>query len=102
VSRPFIKQVAVGVVVYVSTVLVLELFVFVLSHIPPQAANLDAIIAPIAHLELALLWPKHLLRALWPGESTPRVLLWAVTLLNWLLWGVALALAHRAWRRLRD
>jgi hypothetical protein len=102
VSRPFLKQVLVGAFVYVSVVLVLEFLVFVLSHIPPVAANLDPLITPIARLEAALLWSKQLLRSLWPGESTPRLLLWAVTFINWILWGFLLAWVWRGWRRLRD
>jgi hypothetical protein len=101
VKRPLLKQILLGAFVYVSVVLVLEFLVFVLSHIPPVAANLDPLIKPIAQLEMALLWSKQLLRSLWPGETTPRLLLWAVTLINWLLWGALLAMAWRGWRRLR-
>jgi hypothetical protein len=102
VNRQFLKQVLLGVFVYLSVVLALEALVFVLSHIPPMAANLDPLVAPLARVEIALLWSKQLLRSLWPGETSSRLLLWSVTVANWLLWGFLLALLWRLWRRVRD
>ena len=85
---------------YLATLLVRG-GIFFLSHIPPQAANFDGAILKLSRVEKALAAPRLLLRALWPGESTPYLLSISLAVLNCLIWGAALTGLAAGWKRLR-
>ena len=74
--------------------------IFLASHVPPKAIDLDAVISGLAGLEWILMAPRKGLLAAWPAETTPALLPPLATLLNSLLWGAALLGLQRAWRRL--
>ena len=61
--------------------------------------NLDAVVTALVAVENVLLGPRKILLWLWPGESTPRGLGLLVTVLNSLLWSLALAGARSLWRK---
>ncbi len=53
-----------------------------------RADRLVRFLGAIAHF---FTWPRRLLRALWPGESTPAALNYLLYLANWLVWGTLVA-----------
>ena len=100
-NRQFIRRVALYALLYYVVLLALDAIIFLLSHIPPRAVNLDFLILKFGGLETLLLWPRSLLRRLWPGESTPTVLNYLLSALNCLLWGFALAGLKTFWTRIQ-
>ena len=96
-NRPFIRRVVLYALLYYVVLLALDAVIFLLSHIPPKAVNLDFLILKFGGVESLLLWPRSLLRRLWPGESTPTALNYLLSALNCLLWGLALAGLKTLW-----
>ena len=83
-----------------AVLLALAGLIFLLNHIPPKAVNLDPLILVLFKVEQVLTAPRRILLWLYPGETTPRWLPFALNLLNSLVWGAALAGAKAFWRRL--
>jgi len=100
-NRQFLRSVVLYALLYYLVLLALDAVIFLLSHIPPKAVNLDFLILKFGGLESLLLWPRSLLRRLWPGESTPTVLNYFLSALNCLLWGLALASLKSFWTRVK-
>src|SRR6202040_195189 len=100
-NRQFIRRVVLYALLFYVVLLALAAVIFLLSHIPPKAVNLDFLILKFGGLETLLLWPRSLLRRLWPGESTPTVLNYLLSALNCLLWGLALAGLKTFWTRIQ-
>lgn len=73
--------------------------IFFTQHVPPKVVNLDGVIGAIVHVEDVLVFPRWVLLKLWPWETTPRGFGLALTVLNSLAWGAALAAARNFWRR---
>ena len=100
-NRPFIRRVVLYALLYYVLLLALNAVIFLLSHIPPKAVNLDFLILKFGEVERILLWPRSLLRRLWPGESTPTALNYLLSGLNCLLWGLALSGLKTFWTQVR-
>ena len=81
--------------------LALDAVIYLLSHVPPKAVDLNSLVLFLFDLERVLAAPKAFLRWLWPGESTPRYLSLVVTFLNCVLWGLVLAGLKKFWERVR-
>ena len=73
--------------------------IFLVSHIPPKAVNLDAVISALVFLENVLVAPRKLLLWLWPWETIPSGLIWVLTAINSLVWGAVLATLKVAWQK---
>jgi hypothetical protein len=73
--------------------------IFVVIHIPPKAVNLDGLLSALVFVEDILVAPRKLLLWLWPWETTPSGFGLVLTLINSLIWGVALAAGRSAWRK---
>ena len=56
----FIRRVALFAVLYYLAVLCLHGLIFLLSHLPPSAVNLDWPILRLGELQSALAWPRSL------------------------------------------
>jgi hypothetical protein len=81
------------------TLALLNSLIFLLAHIPTAVVKLDQLIIFFTYIHQALTLPRWLLRQLWIGETTPTALNWVLTLLNSLLWGLALTwLTRHRWR----
>jgi hypothetical protein len=100
-NRPFIRRVVLYALLYYVVLLALDAVIFLLSHVPPRAVNLDFVILKFGAVERFLLWPRSLMRRLWPGESTPTTLNYFLSALNCLLWGLALAGLKSLWTRVK-
>jgi|SRR5579863_4115318 len=72
-------------------------FLFLLSHLPPSVVHLDSFLRVLAAFARFFTWPRRLLRALWPAESTPTALNYSLAIINWLFWGSLAA----TWKTLR-
>lgn len=101
-SRPFVKQVVLFAVLHYLVFISLEGVIFLLSHVPPKAVNLDGLVVTLFNAERILAAPRALLRWLWPSEHTPSLLNWALTALNSLVWGLALAGLKCFWSKARQ
>jgi hypothetical protein len=73
--------------------------IFLVSHIPPGAVNMDPLLSALVAIETVLVGPRKALLWLWPWETTPTGFGVALTLSNSLIWGVALAVLRALWRR---
>lgn len=71
---------------------------FLFSHLPPSLLPTDPLVIGLLWIERAMLLPRRLLIALWPGESTPGWLLVLSMIANSLAFGW-LILAFRRRRR---
>src|ERR1043166_1054851 len=56
--------------------------IFLASHFPPKAVNLDALILVLFNTEFILTAPRKFLLWLWPGETTPGLLSMGTMILN--------------------
>jgi len=65
--------------------------IFLLSHIPPKAVNLDTLILGLVRVEDVFVYPRKWILAGWPGERTPSLLPLCATVLNSIVWGAVLA-----------
>jgi hypothetical protein len=100
-NRTFILRVLLCAFFYYLAFLALDGVLFLLSHIPPKAVNLDALIVRLVEVEEFLAWPRVFLRHLWPGESTPTAFNYVLPLLNCLVWGLLLAGLKAVWSNAR-
>ena|GEM_PF-5477751 len=73
--------------------------IFLVSHVPPKAVNLDGVYAFLVHIEDVLKFPRWLVDKLWRWETTPQVLPLALTIFNSAVWGAALAILRNFWRK---
>ena len=71
--------------------------IFLASHFPPSAANLDSVIVGLVNIESILEGPRKLFLHLWPWESTPRGFGIAASICNSLVWGFGLTAIRRFW-----
>ena len=76
--------------------------IFLASHVPPKAVNLDPVIVTLFHAESVLTAPRKFLLFLWPGEATPALVSVSTMALNSLIWGFALASLRLFWRNVRE
>jgi hypothetical protein len=100
-GRTFIQRVLLFAFFYYAFFLALDALIFLLSHVPPSAANLDSLILSLGEVEAFLTWPRLFMRYLWPGESTPTALKYLLPFLNCLIWGLLLAGLKELWNRAR-
>jgi hypothetical protein len=100
-NRRFLGQVLLGAVIYYFVMVFLGAVIFILSHIPPAAVNLDWLVLKVAALREILGWPRPWLRRLWPGETTPAAVNFLARILTCLIWGFALSGARTLWSRVR-
>ena len=71
--------------------------IFLASHFPPSAANLDSVIVGLVNIESIIEGPRKLFLHLWPWESTPRGFGIAASICNSLVWGFGLTAIRRFW-----
>ena len=71
--------------------------IYLASHFPPSAANLDSVIVAVVNVESILEGPRKLLLHVWPWESTPRGFGIVASLFNSLVWGLGLTALRRFW-----
>ena len=74
--------------------------IFLFSHLPPQWVHLERLLVVLGWFSRLLIFPRRLLRHLWPAETTPSSVLWLLATLNWVFWGVLAGLIR--WRRIND
>jgi len=98
-NRRFARQVILFALLYYLAFVALDGVIFLFSHVPPKAVNLDGLILPLFAAERILAWPRLILRWLWPGESTPACLNLVMTVLNCLIWGLTLASLKALWTK---
>ena len=97
--RRFLKRVLLFAILHYVVVLGLAGVIFLASHLPPKAINLDPIIEGLVVAENILLAPRKTMLWLWPWETTPAGLGLALTLINSLVWGMVLAVGKAFWRK---
>lgn len=97
--RRFVKEALLFGVLHYIALLCLAGIVFLLSHVPPKAVNLDALILRLVDVEDVLTAPRRLVLGLWPWQFTPRGARLFLVVFNSAVWGVCLAAARTAWRR---
>jgi hypothetical protein len=102
VNRRFLKQVLLFALLYYLVFFALDGVIFLLSHVPPKAMNLDPLLLKLANVEQFLVWPRLLLRWLWPGETTPGIFNYILPVLNALVWGAVLAGLKGLWDKARQ
>jgi len=101
-GRSMLRPVLLFALLHYGVVLSLAGLIFLASHVPPKAINLDGLVLALFQTETVLTAPRKFLLWLWPGESTPALLSFFTTVLNSLLWGFALASLRRLWRKVRQ
>lgn len=99
-NRRFFKLVILFALLHYLFLISLAGVIYLVSHVPPKAVNLDGLILALARVEDFLVAPRRMFLSLWPGESTPRGLAWLLTALNSVLWGFGLASLKIVWRKL--
>ncbi len=99
-SRRFVRLALLFAALHYLVLLGLAGLIFLFSHVPPKAVNLDAVILGLANVETVLVSPRKFFLWIWPGESTPRYLGFVASLFNSLLWGFLLAGCKTAWRKM--
>src|ERR1043166_9165878 len=87
--------------VHYAGLLLLTLLVFLASHVPPKAVNLESVVLALFRGETILTGPRKIMLWLWPGENTPGLLSFLATVLNSLLWGCVLAGLRYLWKKVR-
>ena len=75
--------------------------IYLAAHVPPKAVNLDVPIRALQRVYEILRAPRFVLRWLWPGENSPLLLNWLLTMLNSLVWGVGLSVMRILWAKIR-
>src|SRR5258708_3345723 len=100
-NRRFLKQVLLFALLYYAIFLLLGGLIFLLSHLPPKAVNLDPLILALFKVQHVLAWPRFLLIGLWPGEMTPGYLNLLSMLLACFVWGLLLAWLKNLWVKIR-
>ena len=98
----FWKFVLLFALLHYAACLLMSGLLFLLSHVPPKAVNLDQPILGLFEVENVLQAPRSLLLRLWHGESTPRWWSTLSTVGSSLMWGAALTGLRTAWRKLRS
>ena len=96
--RRFIKSVFVWAALHYGILLCVGFVIFILSHLPTTVVNFDPAIIALVQIENVLVAPRKLLLWLWPFESTPRGLGFALAVTNSLTWGLGIATV-RSWTR---
>ncbi len=81
---------------YVVLVL-LEGFIYLLSHLPTAVLRLDGLILALTRVEQVLVFPRWALHQVGISGWMPYSLNWVFTFLNSLTWGFLLA-AFKTWR----
>lgn len=92
-----IRQVILFALLQYAVLLAVSGLIFLASHFPPSAANLDSLIVGLVSVETVLEGPRKVLLRLWPWESTPHVFGIVVSVCNSLVWGLGLAGIRRFW-----
>ena len=101
IRRRFLKRALWFALLHFIAVLGVSDFIFLLSHVPPKAVNLDGLITAMVMVENVLVCFRKLLLHSWPLENTPGSLGSILSVLNSLGWGVLLAGLQSLWRKLR-
>lgn len=74
--------------------------VFLTSHTPPNAVNLEALVNALVAVENILVAPRKLILWLWPWEHTPSHLGLMLTCGNSIAWGLVMAVIKVCWQKL--
>jgi hypothetical protein len=101
-KRSALIRVAAFALLHYLVLLLIGGAIFLASHFPPKAVNLDPLILALFNAEFILTAPRKFLLWLWPGETTPGLLSIVTVILNSLLWGAALAGLRWLWVRARS
>ena len=98
-TRPFILSILACSLGHYLSLHLLAGLVFLIAHVPPTVVNLDPVILALSWMGNILVGPRLLLRHLWISEMTPGWLTVGLTVLNSLIWGLAMATVLRWWRQ---
>ena len=101
VLKSRLAQVAAFALLHYLVLISLAGIIFLASHVPPKAANLDGVILVLFQVESVLSAPRKFLLWLVPGETTPALLSTSTVILNSLIWGAALATGRSLWVKVR-
>ena len=101
-SRSFLKFAILFALLHWLVLLGFEAGTFLLAHLPTSVLKLDFLILGLSRLIQVLRWPRLVLMAMLPGESTPGFLNLALTILNSLIWGVGLAGLKVVWAKMKS
>lgn len=100
-DNTFIRRVVLYAVAAFLFVFALDGIIFLASHLPTKTFSFDTLLLRLGGLEQFFRIPRRILRMVWPSESTPVALNFILSLLNWLCWGVVLALLKNFWDKAR-
>ena len=92
-----IRQVILFALLQYAVLLALSGLIFLASHFPPSAANLDSMIVGLVNVESILEGPRKILLRFWPWESTPRGFGIVASVFNSLAWGLGFTAMRRFW-----
>src|SRR5262245_12700196 len=99
--RSFLKFAVLFALLHYLVLLGLEGGTFLLAHLPTSVLRLDVVILGLTKLIHVLRWPRLVLTAMWPGETSPGFFNLALTILNSVVWGIGLAGLKSLWSRVR-
>jgi hypothetical protein len=98
-NRRVVKLVILFALLHYITVLCVGGLIFLISHVPPKAIDLDGVIRALFNLELVLTAARKLLLWLYPGEATPGWLGIVTAILSSALWGAGLTSLKMLWQK---
>jgi hypothetical protein len=97
-NRRLFVRIGLFALAHFFALVLLDNFIFLLSHLPPQVLHFDALILALTGVERVLTAPRWLLRHVWLSERTPAVLNWLLVVLNSLIWGAVLNALASWWK----
>ena len=101
-ARLFLKLAVLFALLHFVALLGLDAALFLLAHLPTSILHLDSFIVGLTHVHQWLRFPRTVLSHLWPGDYLPRLVNLALTVVNSLIWGVALAALKLLWSKARE
>src|SRR5690348_15685494 len=90
-QRRYLKLIVLYALLFFVLLQCFDGLIFLLSHLPPQAVHLDGLLRVLGAVERFFILPRRMLRRLWPWETTPTILNYALAVINWLVWGAIAA-----------
>ena len=101
-ARRFLKLASLFALAHFLVLLGLGAAIFLCAHLPTSILRLDSLIVALTHVHQWLRVPRTVLSSLWPGEYLPRFVNLLLTILNSLIWGIALAGLKMIWSKVRE
>jgi hypothetical protein len=99
VKSGFVQRVLLAAALFWLACQCLNGAIFLFSHLPPTWLPLERPLKILGLISRLLTLPRQLLRHLWPSEQTPTGLNLALSVLNFLIWGLLFVGGRKLKRR---